>query len=271
MIRAQALGFIVTATSAILISGHAAQGQCSLAGNTRLEAGALYVLFPDRSVAPLRRAWPSRVTNPSIRFTDGIRLIYVVDLPQTDSGSRRASGVLAVRIVATSASGSRDQSATHVLLKRDTVDTRRTRRPTWTGSVRNKTYYNFHAPSYVPASDSYLEREFHTSYVYIAGAPERSTHVPPDRREKFHFPEMSGAAAQGFFPQMFGAGGFVETPDKRFEAQIKYYGTKSQERCVVIQPRLQSDDVRLKVTISDLDMQTSSDWQIIWADGIPTQ
>lgn len=261
---------IVVAAAAVVISVHAAHGQCSLAGNSRLEAGALYVLFPDRTLLPLRRAWAPRVSNTSIRFVDGLKLLYVVDLPQNNGEQRRASGVLAVRLVATSGNGSRGQH-TRVHLRRDAVDTRRTRRPEWHGSIKSQTYYNFHNPGYVPASDSYLQREFHTNYVYIAGAPENSTHKPLDRRAKFHFPEMSGASATGLFPQLFGAGTYVETPDKRFEAQIKYYRPKAEERCVVIKPQLQGDDTKLKVTISDLDRGTGSDWQVIWADGVPTQ
>lgn len=260
---------IATAAAAVVISTHAANAQCSVARDARLEAGALYILFPDRTLLPLRRAW-SRVSNTSIRFVDGLKLLYVVDLPQNNGEPRRTSGALAVRLVATSGNGSRGQHA-RVHLRRDAVDTRRTRRPEWNGSIKSQTYFNFHSPSYVPASDSYLQREFHTNYVYIAGAPERSTHTPVDRRAKFHFPEMSGASATGFFPQLFGSGTYVETPDKRFEAQIKYYRPRAEERCVVIQPQLQGDDTGLKVTISDLDRGTGSDWQVIWADGVPTQ
>jgi hypothetical protein len=259
MMKWTAFGVIVAAAMA---SSHTAYARCSEAGGAALVANALFAVYPNGTVMQLR--WPA--SSPVV-MTEGIRFLYVIDMP--GETQQRTSGALAVRLVTTTANGPRRRvQSSHVRLKRDNVDTRRATRPHWTGRTRSQTYYNFHDPNQARSSDSYLRRDFHTDYLYVAGSPERSTY---DQRARFHFPEMSRAGS-GFFSQIFTLGEpnrYVEAPDKRYEAHIKYYRPRADERCVLIQPDLQDDDVGLNVTISHLDRERSRTWRIDW--GPPVQ
>ena len=249
--------------AAAMTPGHTAYSRCSEAGGAALQTNALFAVYPNGTVIRLRWPAPSPVV-----MNEGIRFLYVIDMP--GETERRTSGALAVRLVSTTPNGpQRRIQSRHVRLKRDSVDTRRATRPHWTGRTRSQTYYNFHDPNQLRSSDSYLRRDFHTDYLYVAGSAERSTY---DQRDRFHFPEMSGAGS-GLFPRLFTlnreANGYVEAPDKRYEAQIKYYRPRAEERCVLIQPDLQDDDVGLNVTISHLDRERSRTWKIDW--GAPVQ
>jgi hypothetical protein len=253
------------AAIATLIATNAAYGQCSLVGGAQMQPGTLYLLYPGGALTPLRQAWPANRRNPDTKFMQGIRLVYAV-VPRSDG--LPTSGILAVRFVALASNGSQRQQSSRVYLQRDSVDTRRRTRPAWRGTVSSQRYYIFHNPNGSPAKDNVLRHDFHTNYVYIAGSPEQSTYTL-ERRSSFHFPEMKSVQSANPFAVLFGPSNFTAPPDARFEAQVKYYRPRAEQRCVVIEPRLESDDANLKITISDLDNQPDSkDWLIDWA--VPT-
>ena len=159
------------------------------------------------------------------------------------------------------------------MLSRDSVPTRGRWRNEWSGAVEALRYYNFHRPSSVLASDSLLEKTYHTGYTY-RGGEERTTLGSSSRRQAFDFPEMSGPepgdGARGLLSRWFGGGALAAGPESRFQSQIKYYPDRPTGYCVTIQPYLEAaDNGSLKITISDLDHPSgirsgSQTWNINW-------
>src|SRR5271169_685405 len=148
-----------------------------------------------------------------LEFDPGITLIYVLDNPSSTSltaGVRRDfSGVIAGRLVSTRVSPN-PQPPAYVKLWRDSLVNRRGVRTHMSGQVSASRYYVYHHPLQLRSSDSYLEREFHTTYTYREGEPDRATYEPRERRSRFHFPEMREASPTGLIStvasKIFGSG-----------------------------------------------------------------
>jgi hypothetical protein len=186
--------------------------------------------------------------------------------------------MFAVRLVS-SGSESTKQVPGLVYLKRDPVKRQQGERKYWSGNVSANRYYTYHHPQALRASDSYLEREFHTEYSYRENEPDRNTYDDRERRSKFHFPEMKAAppandAASRAIASVFGRGtALAAVPESRFETQIKYYRKTGNTRCLVIGTTLDStDNGSLRVTMVDLDYPNPFDvlasgvwWGINWA------
>jgi hypothetical protein len=153
------------------------------------------------------------------------------------------------------------------------------------GQVSASSYYIYHHPRQLRSSDSYLEREFHTSYTYREGEPDRRTFEPRERRSQFHFPEMREAPPTNLVStltsKVFVSGTALAATDESgleqgFESQIKFY-PRTQRRCMKIETQLPSlGDRALKVTLTDLDFpdgvdvrESSSTWTIAWKPPSP--
>jgi hypothetical protein len=189
---------------------------------------------------------------------------------------RDFAGVMAVRLVSTSRASRRPQAPTYVFLKRNAVTKRGAARKSMTGEVSAARYYNYHNPHATRASDSFLEREFHTEYTYREGEPDRRTYESRERRSQFHFPEMKASEptdpASKMVSRFLGGAALADVPETRFEAQIKFYPRVAQARCLTVTTRLdETDDASLKVTMTDLDYPSGMDafggsetWVITW-------
>jgi len=146
-----------------------------------------------------------------------------------------------------------------------------------TGEVATGRYFVYHNPHELRASDSYLERQFHTEYTYKSGDRDRRTYEPDERRAQFAFPEMHAQdpanALDRFISSVFGATAIAAGEQSRFEAQVKYYRESREPRCVTISSVLQpSDNGKLQISLSDLDFPRetqpfdtgSYSWVINW-------
>jgi hypothetical protein len=179
-------------------------------------------------------------------------------------------------LVSTSVDG-KERQPTYVYLKRDGVESRRGAREPWNGSVSAKRYHAYHHPRALRASDSLLEREFHSEYSYRENEPDRSTYDQRDRRTQFHFPEMKVTEptdpASKLISSVFGSGtALAAVPESRFEAQIKYYRQAVVPRCVAMTTGIEANDNgTLKITLVDLDhpyglnnFASNETWRINW-------
>jgi hypothetical protein len=254
---------------------------CSALKDTKYYQGQMYALLKgNREIVPLQ---PEPFTN-EIEFDRGIRLIYVLDNPAGAAFSqvvtREFSGVIAGRLVSTRTSP-KPKPPAYVKLSRDRIMNRRGWRDHMSGEVSASSYYIYHNPRQLRSSDSYLEREFHTSYAYKEGERDRRTFEPRERRSQFHFPEMREApptdAISIATSKLFGSGTALAATDESgfeqgFESQIKYYPRETQPRCVKIDTRLPSaGDRTLKITLTDLDFpagidarESSGTWIVTW-------
>jgi hypothetical protein len=259
---------------------------CTELGKTSYSQGELYAVFErglgsagrPASTQPRRLDIGPFASNP-MTFAPNLRLIYVLDSPDHSTRlpetPRDFSGTIVVRLVATG----NQHAPTVVRLYRDAVRTSRYKRRALSRSdFPALTYYVYHNPGQLRSSNSFLDQEFHTKYVYKDGEPDRRTNDPSERRERFHFPEMKEApppdsAIAKISSQIFGAGtALAATRDAGFEAQIKYYPQSITPRCVKIDTRLPSiDDQALKITLTDLDYPgglnaygSSGVWTITW-------
>jgi hypothetical protein len=252
---------------------------CSLLNGASLTEGRLYAVYraQNGSGSEFRAQHLTQYVGNRLPFDDRLRLVYVVDA-SANSPTFNAAALLAVRLVSSGANGANRTRPGGVYLSRDTITSRRQTRPAWSREqpVDALRYYNFHAPTQLPPTDSLLQRGFHTDYTYRGGEADRSTYRPRDRREKFHFPEMATTqpteGVSGFVSRWLGFRALADTPHSRFESQIKYVRQAAAPRCAVIYPRLNaSDSGALKVTITNLDNPlglgnpwSSQTWQIVW-------
>jgi hypothetical protein len=254
---------------------------CDSLKNTGYTQGQLYAISSRNESGKPILLKASEFSSTELTFDPRISLIYVLDNPvgaRTDvSGIRREfSGVIAVRLVSTGIEG-KERQPTYVYLKRDSIASRGGAREAWSGSVSAKRYYAYHHPRALRASDSLLEREFHSEYTYRQNEPDRSTYDQRDRRRQFHFPEMKATeptdAPSRLISSLFGSGtALAAVPESRFEAQIKYYRQDVQPRCLALTTGIgTSDNATLKITMIDLDHPYGLDssastetWQIIW-------
>ncbi len=233
----------------------------------------------NNSGIPIRLS-PTEFASTDLNFDSKLSLIYVLDNPPGVANpfavKRDNSGVFAVRMVSTSADGTKRQP-TYVYLKRDKINTSRGQRESWNGSISARTYYTYHHPRALRASSSYLEREFHAEYTYRDDAPDRATYEPRERRSEFHFPEMKVTeptdAASRLLSSVFGSGtAFADSLETRFEAQIKYYRQSTEPRCITMNTGIEAaDNGTLNVTMTDLDYprglqdrESREVWRIKW-------
>jgi hypothetical protein len=273
--------FCAIGSSSVLAEG------CAELGKINYSQGELYAVFERGLGSGGRPAGdsPHRLEPYApieLAFAPNLRLIYVLDSPAHSTlfqeVSRDFSGVIAVRLVATG-SKANQHAPTVVRLYRDAVKTnRRQREALLKPDFPALTYYVYHNHRQLLASDSFLDREFHTGYVYQDGQPDRWTNDPQERRDQFHFPEMKEAPPSDSLiakvsSEVFGSPtALAATPDAGFEAQIKYYPKSITPRCLRIDTQLPSaEDRALKITLKDLDYPgglnapgSSGIWTIIW-------
>jgi hypothetical protein len=276
-------------TSAIALSSLCPAHDCTELGKTNYSQGELYAVF-ERGLGSSGRAaspQPHRLdtgllASNELKFAPNLRLIYVLDSPdrpmRLSEVRRDFSGIIAVRLVATSAAPNQN-APTVVKLYRDAVQTSRYRRePLSNPQFPALTYYVYHDPRQLRSSNSFLDREFHTSYVNKDGQPDLQTNDPAERRAIFRFPEMKEApppdsVVSKVASTLFGFGTtLAATPEAGFEAQIKYYSKSIVPRCVKIDTQLPSaNDRTLKITLTDLDVPGglsafggSGTWTITW-------
>jgi hypothetical protein len=136
--------------------------------------GEMYAISGRNETRTIVRLGPSLAAT-ELNFDPTIKLLYVLDAPLAQSGifsiPRDFAGVLAVRLVSTSATGRKSsRSPSIVYLRRDSVVTHRRIRDSWTGDVGASEYFNYHNPRELRASSSRLEKKFHTEYTYKDGS-----------------------------------------------------------------------------------------------------
>ena len=271
---------IVSTVGAVTNLNFAYAADCSILKDVNYSQGDLYAVTGPSRHKKITHLDPAPFGNNSIEFDPKVTLIYVLDKPpaQRFGISRNFSGVIAARLVSTAANSNRPiKPPKYVHLRRDSVVTRRSRRHEWSGEVTATRYYVYHNPHELRASDSYLEREFHTEYTYRRGEPDRKTYEPRERRSQFAFPQMHSTEPTNPLDRLVSAvfGGTAlasDDKDTRFEAQIKYYRQTNKPRCVNISTQLSSrDNGTLQVTLTDLDYplglandSSSETWTITW-------
>src|SRR5260370_29872260 len=140
---------------------------CTALRGVNYSQGQLYALIKSDPKIVSLQAEP--FASNELEFDPGIRLIYVLDNPSSTSSpsgiQREFSGVIAGRLVSTRASP-KPQPPAYVKLWRDSLVNRRGTRAHMSGQVSASSYYIYHHPRQLRSSDSYLEREFHTTYTY---------------------------------------------------------------------------------------------------------
>ena len=271
------------AIATILAGASAAFAQdCGQLAGIQYRQGELYAVSMLNGARKAARIDPEPRRN-ELDFNPNVTLVYVLDGPADGlfSVKRDFAGVFAVRLVSTQNGDQKPHRPITVFLRRDSVTKRGAVRQAMTGEVSAARYYNYHNPHATRASDSYLEREFHTDYTYRDGEPDRQTYDPRARRSQFHFPEMKATeptdTASQVIATLFGSGeALADVPESRFEAQIKYYprvpNVAAQRRCVTVTTKLdRTANATLKVTMTDLDypggldaFDSSTTWDITW-------